>query len=648
MDQIIFYHVWKEGAATIDFSLWFNTDIKLVIISEEEIFCKQSHIHWATELIKEKDKIYIELPSLYHVPVIIRDFHIPNGYGVMIPVFEFDWVYYIRSNDNMPLVRFTPHEIYIKNQMTNKDHWVNTYVQPSWDFFHENLDKLATPQKRMFLGISKILGEWEMVKKITGECNWDQSIVDFDMAQASYYTSLRLPLHERQQLFWQELRKRSGLHHCIETWWELLDKPMDHDCYHIIQKTCIQESSNDKSPEWCKEMPLYRWVHTKITRQDTLYEKETMLLKSMPPEYNHVRMKHLFTKALHLKESSSHHLFTHECIHYFTKLTTLPECEKGNLMARQDDPDFLPSSAGLIVHPENPRWYIVNVRKVNYRILPNGMYITIKNGQPNTVYNGVSKNEFYIMDRETLKPLSPIRPMSEDGLPGKNEEELAIVGLEDVRLVPSINQDVLFYCTTKNYSYSGAIRIMTGRYDFERAKFHDTKIIHPPYEENACEKNWTWCGHNRFIYQWHPVEIGSVDANARLVVDERIPSPPYFKEFRGSSPAVVWRGFHFFSVHSYTNGKNGRKYIHSIVVLDLLSEKHSVVGVSSPFCFENVQIEYSIGMDIYKGKILFLYSTKDGTSKYARLPLYHVLENMYYTNKEAETLFKTRIYQDLF
>lgn len=647
MEKFIFYHVWKGD--TLDVSHWFNTNVQLQIITDDpsnEIVCKQApHIHWVAPAEFEKqrklqEKIYIELPTLYHVPVVVRmPDDVPKGYGVMIAVFDFDWFYFTMSNETTQnighIIRLSPSDIYIENKMSDKKKWIEKYVIPTWEFLYQNRSDMNQFQKRILVGLSKIIGEWKVAGEVSPQCDWARAIVDYDNSETLYHISMSLPFNERRQLFIDALQK--GDKDWIETWWELLDTS-------FVLCKAFQGSADD----WYKDIPVYRLVSKKLTNKTELYEKETMVLKKMPVSYDAIRRKYLFSKILTLHDPSSHHLFTHECTYYLKRLTAIEGCEVGDLQVSSQYPDYVPSSSGLIVYPENPRWLLINVRRVNYRILPNGTYITIKDGQVNPIYNGISKNEYYFMDRETLKPVSPTRPMGEDEIHGKREEELAIVGLEDVRLIPGINQDIEFYCVTKSYSYSDAIRIMIGKYDIERSRFYDTQVIHPPYEENACEKNWTWCGHNRYIYKWHPIEIGSVDANHRLVIDEHIQSPPYFKQFRGSSPAVKWKDLHFFSVHSYTNGKNGRKYIHSIVVLDLSSPKHQVIGVTSPFCFEDVQIEYNIGFDIHKGMILFLYSTRDSTSRYIRLPLYHILDNMYFPNKDAETLFKTRIYQDLF
>ena len=658
-DSIIFYHVCTDPSTVMDLSLWCDPMIQLKIVVEflpnEVVYKEAPHIEWMKPeefqafQTRNPKKILMQLPSLYHVPYFGKDVKVPEGYGMMVPVFEFDWVYYTKS-DNHPdkIVRYSHQQIWIENKMVNKQQWILKHIRPSWEVFHQNMANLNVHQRRMFLGLSKVLGEWQIVKTVSKDCDWSDPIVQYDQAEVNFHTTMRLPLQQRHEKFFQTLQTCP---YWFETWWILLEfanQLPDVSSIHtrLLLKTMMHKPQD--FPEWCEEMPFFRWIPKKMVNDDQLYQYEIELLKKKQNDLVvSCWSQYLFTKVLRLKDPTSHHTFTQESLLFLPRLSDLDDCEKGDLLCCHDNVDFVPSSSSLVVYPDNPRWYVVNVRKVNYRILPNGSYITMKNGSFSPTYNGVSQNEFYLMDRETLDPVSPIRPMKED-IPGLREEEIAIVGLEDVRLVPGINQDVLFYGVTKSYSYSDAIRIITGKYDMEHCSFHSTRVIHPPYEENACEKNWSWCGDHRFIYQWHPIEIGSLDMNVRLVIDERLPSPSYFKEFRGSSPMVLWKGYHFFSVHSVGHGENGRKYLHSIVVLDLQSKKHQLVAVSPPFCFEDVQIEYNIGLDIYKGKILFLYSTRDSTSKYMRLPLHHILEKLLFFDKKVEMKFKTKIYQDCF
>lgn len=666
-DTLIFYYSCRDNTTAPDFSYWFHTDIQLKVIADnlpDEVVCKQCpSIHWMTnpefESWKQNhpEKVFLEIPSLFHVPSFGKDFlttmKIPENCGVLVPVFDFDWVYYIKS-DNVceNYIRFSQRQILIENKMTDKEEWLMKHVRPSWETFFQYMNDLDIYQRRMLLGLSKVLGEWKLVGELTKICDWSQAIEEYDVAEMNFFTNMRLPEKTRSYNFLKNLEKCQP---CFESRWALLetvgndteDTDLSTARESLLKKAILHEQKEEYFPEWCEDMPICRWVRKKMVNEDELYKSEIRLLKTFKEDYKFCWSRYLFSRVIGLVGSESHRLFTQESIHILPKLCDIPDCEKGELLYCKKDPDFVPSSSGLIVFPDNPRWYLVNVRKVNYRILPQGSYVTIKNGQINSVYNGISKNEFYLMDRETLKPVSPIRPMKED-IPGVRENEVAIVGLEDVRLVPGINQDILFYGVTKSYSYSDSIRIITGKYDVERTLFHSTQVIHPPYEENACEKNWVWCGNNRYIYKWHPVEIGSVDPNERLVIDERIISPPYFREFRGSSPAVIWKDYHFFSVHSVAHGENGRKYIHTILIMDLFSKEHKVVAVSMPFCFEDIQIEYNIGLDIHQGKMLFLYSTRDCTSKYVRIPLFFILEKLLFMNKKVETEFKTKIYQNIF
>lgn len=621
MDNIIFYHVLKNNNTNdlIDYSLWFDTRIQLKIVADllpDDVVCPHApQIHWINPFefsILQKKKICFELPSLFHVPVFLIDFKdIPKDHGIMMPIFEFEWMYYATS-DNPPthLIRFLPHQVYIENKFTDRVEWLSQSVRPSFQCLHSKMETLTVREKRMLLGLSKVLGE--EIDNLSALCNWSRQILDYDLNQLSFHN-----------VDW------------IETWWDILDNVDKHSV--AVHIGIFKRAKNQK--EWYEDMPTYRWVKRNVIDKDELYKKEVMLFQKIPDLCN-LRNKYLFDKVLTLDNCSSHYLFTQQSVQCLSRLEGI----RGELQHDPDDSDFVPSSAGLIICPENPHWYIINVRKVNYRIMPNGSYITLKNGLVSAVYNGVSKNEFYFADRETMRPVSPSRPMREDEITqNRREEEVAIVGVEDVRLVPKSNGNgIWFYGTTKSYSYSDAIRMMEGEYDVVRGMFCNTRIIRPPYEENACEKNWVWCGHNRYIYRWHPVEIGSVDDNNRLVIDERLSSPSYFREFRGSSPAVIWKGLHFFTVHAVVHGDNGRKYTHSVVVLDLTTDK-KVMAVSQPFCFEDVQIEYNVGMDIYKGHIMFLYSTMDRTSKWVRVPLHKIIWDMHCLDEEG---FKTKILQE--
>lgn len=612
MDPVLFYHHWRSNVLDVDYSIWLHTDAPVRLISgqlPEKVVCQEApHVQWVTPdefavLRARGGGVWVELPTCFHAPIGSSDaFQVPRGRGVVVAVFDFDWAYLTEGdNGGKDAYRIPPHVARLENRLADRRLWVEACVRPTWSFMRENTANLRPNQNRMLVGLSRVLGEDEVVAEVSPLCGWAQEIVDYDCGNCGGNNWLEARL---------DTLARGG------------------DCGGTITTT-----------PWHESTPTYRWLPRSATNEDNLFQLEARAMLRQEK----LEVRPVFERVMRLE--NSHYFFIQEYVEHFPRLTGLEGCERGTFPSLFD-PDFIPSSPGLVVCPNDPRWYIVNNRKVNYRILSNGAYVTIRGGQVSPVYNGISKNEFFFVDRETLRPIYPIRPMSEDAIPNKREEEVAIVGLEDVRLVrEGADGSVLrFYATTKSHSYSGAIRIMIGRYDVERAIFCDTTVLHPPHDENPCEKNWAWCGDDRYIYRWHPLEIGSVRGD-RLVVDECLTSPAYFREFRGSSPAVVWRQHHFFTVHSVAQRDNGRRYAHSLVVLDLSSEKHCVVGATPPFCFEDAQIEYNIGLDIYKGRILFAYSTRDSSSQYMRVPIHHLLDRLHYVDKDAEARFKLALYE---
>jgi len=667
-EKLVFYTRWKKDNPVEwgDWQfLWTTNQFQLKIITEtipEQVMTPHNPcIHWVVEeeftTIKNNSKsLFVEIPTPYYVPTKSKNFDkitIPETFGVYILIVDHQWMYYTRDDTKTENVaRLTLDDLYIENHLNNEEKWFNDHLTPTWEtLFNKGEDNLTLLEKRMLVGISNILGEWNTIETYSSKCEWSSSIQSYDNAMISYRMCCHMPQNHRENILFTMLVKSGGW---IETWWQLIKlydqnkENMDKTHLYLLLLKKTHDKYYGSTPSWYNTLPLGRWIKTECIKESELYHREFKLFED---EYfkslTKYRMNYLFSHILFSNNQATRHIFTQGCLGFFTNLSKIAECEKQDLLYSDFDNDYVPSSSGLIVYPENPQWYVVNVRRVNYRILPNGAYVTIKNGNINSCYNGISKNEYYLMDRDTLLPVSPVRQMNEE-IPNQRPDEIAIVGLEDIRLVPGPNQEITFYGVTKSYSYSGAIRIITGKYDISRAVFCDAKVARPPYEENSCEKNWTWCGHNRYIYRWHPIEIGSLDDNNKLVVDERINSPEYFNEFRGSSPPVVWRGFHFFTVHSVAFGENGRKYVHYVVVLDLNSKNKRTIGVTSPFCFEDIQIEYTIGLDIHKGKMLFLYSTRDSTSRSIRVPLTNILENLYFEDEQAETCFKTKIYQDVF
>lgn len=648
MDRFTFYYELEEAVWGDWKDLWTATfPLKIVCGTKPETIVDKENprIEWVS--VEECDRAHwIELPSLYHIPVRGPEFdHLPLDKTIALPIVEHGWLSYTCTSETGQDIYFAePREISVEFKLS-KEQWTDqmlTFLEKN----RHDVEGLDMDVRRRLCGIALALKEWRVLQDVSPLCEWPSQWVQYDVLQSSKHLE----------------RRHGATEHCVELQKELckLDcPPAWHDLIIMY----------DLNPDWDNRVlsaellerylepwtqtppPLGRWV---MQKQWSVPDDYMLYFKLLEKDFfkrkllQNWKMRFLFSHIRYITDRNTRVCFTQGILGFLPRLCHHPKAERGTLLHSTDDIDFVPSSSSLMPYPENPKWYIVNVRKVNYRILPNGSYVTMRNGKINSEeYNGISKNEFYLMDRDTLLPVAGIRPMSEEGIPNKRENERHIVGLEDIRLVPGKGMDILFYAVTRSFSYMEAIRIISGKYDFEHGRYTQTRCIHPPYEENACEKNWTWCGHNRFIYRWHPIEIGYVENDSdKLIIEERIATPPYFGEFRGSSPVCVWKGYSFFSVHSVSFGDNGRRYIHYIVVLDLASEKKRTIACTSPFCFEDTQIEYTIGLDIYKGNILFLYSTRDSTARYVRVPFRNIIEKLHFTNQEWEEEFHQRVLND--
>lgn len=584
-------------------------------------------IEWKRVLPKKKPNEHrFELPSLYHVPFKgsrFREISMEMRYTIGIRDHEF-FHRQTEEEEEGDIADLHEDEIYLENRRPRNE-WIREVVEPCW----KEMWKRDERSKKFFM-YSEILGEW-MTASLVMEKVFREEEKQFHRAIVSDHLQCRRSRRERQEILREELWKCLSIG---DAWWMLMglyesNPDWDQDRLRLqVVRELMTETW--RSPSVFSMAGI--WTH------DDLLHRYSKILRDLPRV-----TPWLFGALVRCKNKPIRDHVIHErMIATMPFLTTLEGVEKGDLQYCRENTDFVASSSGLLIYPDNPRWYLVNVRRVNYRILPNGSYISIVDGKPSADYHGITRNEYYFMDRETLQPVSSSFAMKED-IPHRRMEETAIVGIEDVRLMPGQNGEVLFYGVTKEYAYRNAIRIIQGRYDVKRCLLTDTIVIRPPYEENACEKNWSALGdEGRFVYRWHPIEIGHVSKDTmRLVIEEQIDSPPFFEEFRGSSPGIRWRGYYWFTTHSVSYRDGTRKYVHYVVVIDRNQKK--IVAVSAPFGFESLEIEYTVGLDVDKGRILFCYSTRDCTSRYVRLPLLTILSMFHYLHDKNE--FQARIFQ---
>ena len=602
-------------------------------------------MEWLHNIPDEKEiRGWIELPSLYHVPRRGKLFGVadwknmePCRYVVM----DHEWLHIETTEGGDSKSRFMSMDnFYIENTLPRKE-WMQKIVLPGW-------------QKSPGVFNSMLLGEWAtMEKQLLNFVVTDRTAIEFWKLMAEDKRRCRFTAVER------ELWMRDGL---IKILMDSSCEAMEEEILFVLLRLFEKHGEWDRTilyPYFLSivfdekrnhdrelmAMPIGIWMRKEsVMNHEARYLFCRFLLKDVFfRKFPGAIMKTIMRTMMRLREKPWIHCLLNEMLVMVKSKAMRDVSETGDILCSRENRDYVPSSSGLVVFPDNPKWYLVNVRKVNYRIQENGSYISIVNGAITPHYNGMTRNEFYLMDRETLEPVSPVRPMKEE-ISLRREEERAIMGLEDVRLMPDVEGGgVDFYGITREFSYTSAIRIIRGTYDIKKGVFCDTTVFRPPYEENSCEKNWSWCGKNRYIYRWHPIEIGSIGDQDRLVIDERIETPLFFNEFRGSSAGIMWKGYMWFSLHSVSFIEGRRKYIHYLIVLDM--DRKKVVGVTLPFCFEDIQIEYSIGLDIYKGRVLMLYSTRDSTSKYVRFPLHHALENFCFLDPHVN---KSTFYQHIY
>lgn len=593
---------------------WTNLPFHLKIVSSEPtvtVDVYNPRINWVREAKKRPGECWVELPDLWHIPIRGRAFAPPETCQGRLFVRDHGWAYYTGEGETVP-----KDVLFLENQ--GRARWEERWKKGS---------EGSPEERRLFCTACREMGEWESLRRAIPGL-WEGPYLRYIQAISDNRRMRRLSEPERDLILLDALVKTGW----DGVWMDIIRLSMRNPGWDLRIPMMSLVAGASRWPPDLATLPSGTCVPEEMLSEACVLEDYPRLLADRI--FEKTRLSFLFRKILHTGGSLS------PCLNWIPAITvSCADAETGQLLYSTDDADYVPSSSSLVVYPENPDWYLVNVRRVNYRIQSNGSYISFVGGKISPHYNGITKNEFYFMDRETLRPVSDVRPMRED-IPGRRHQEIAIVGIEDVRLVEEEN-GLAFYGVTKSYSYMDAIRIIYGRYDVATSSFRDATVMRPPYEENSCEKNWAWCGKGRFIYRWHPIEIGSVAASTKLEIDEMISSPAYFKEFRGSSAGVEWKGLMWFIVHSVHYVDGLRRYVHYVVVLDLSAK--AVVGVSDPFLFEALQIEYSIGFDIFRGRVLFFYSTRDSTSRMVRIPLVSLLDRMW-----IDPAHKTAFYCRLF
>lgn len=248
--------------------------------------------------------------------------------------------------------------------------------------------------------------------------------------------------------------------------------------------------------------------------------------------------------------------------------------------------DFVPTSTCFIRKPDSS--YVVNVRYVNYRIQPNGSYLMSENGKLSGDHAVRTENYVTHMN-SNFEFIGPLMKLNVAIQPTNSAR---IQGLEDLRLFYDANSKLKFIATTSEYSYDHKIRQHIGSYNLQTLTLEDSVSVRPPTYTD-CEKNWIPYKGDKFIYKWHPFEIGRInEATNTLEIVSSQETPKFLSHMRGSS-TLVRDGEFFYGITHCVIYQTPRKYYHMIVKIH--ADSNRLVAYTDPFYFQRNAIEYCLG-----------------------------------------------------
>lgn len=245
--------------------------------------------------------------------------------------------------------------------------------------------------------------------------------------------------------------------------------------------------------------------------------------------------------------------------------------------------------------------YGLNVRCVNYSILPNGVYKMLDDKL-------VTLNKMLYLDKNTFSEILPETSLSIK-VNDTDSETRRIQGYEDVRIFSANGKTVGSYCIDNK------IKIATGMLkdkEIEIDKFWNT--------DSPVEKNWVYLNEKYLIYSWYPnLILLSVESGEMKKFETSSILPSFFRYVKGSTCAFAvseseyWIGLHF------NSNTVPRIYYNLILVFDFSEETGlKIKKYSLPFKLEpSGNIEFYLGMIVEKEKdrIIFSASQNDNSAK---------------------------------
>jgi len=238
--------------------------------------------------------------------------------------------------------------------------------------------------------------------------------------------------------------------------------------------------------------------------------------------------------------------------------------------------------------------YLMNVRLVNYTIDRTGGY-DFPHSTVVTANKRVELDEDFGVRSELLLTAGCVTRCPSGW--GTN----LLYGIEDVKLAKR-DDEIVFTGTIARSD--GRIGMCYGRYQ------HALKPIELDMMA-SCEKNWVFTPAGEIIYSWHPLQYGTL-VEPTLQLTGKKDMPRLFELARGSTNGVEHENEFWFVVHFvHKEGNEPRFYYHSVVVLD---KDMNLVKYTYPFKFQDVPIEYCLGLLVQPGRLVFTHSANDTKS----------------------------------
>jgi tetratricopeptide (TPR) repeat protein len=266
------------------------------------------------------------------------------------------------------------------------------------------------------------------------------------------------------------------------------------------------------------------------------------------------------------------------------------------------------SSSSCIIPNKEKDGYLFNVRLVNYKVNETGGY----GGCEKHI---ISMYKYFELDKEFN--------ILYEKLINENYVDRLYIGIEDVRIFNANlnsldNKNNIKFIGT-GYHENNKLGMVHGVYDIKnKNKLQGTEIFPLFNTTSDCEKNWVYFNYNgelRIVYNWFPLKICKINEDINTIIEliEEKSMPNLFKYARGSTCGAEYNNELWFVIH-IVSYETPRHYYHVIVVFD---KNMNLLRYSAPFKFEDICIEYCLGLIVEDSRVIMSYSTMDRTTKIA-------------------------------